>query len=83
MEKEKKIFIMSKKGTEIGCIVGDVKVYPGWTPQAISDTPKNREEIAHYKKQGLIVELASDKVKATIKMIEAQRRRKKAKKKKK
>lgn len=83
MRVEKKIFVISKKGIETGCIIGDVKVYPGWDPQAISDTPENREEIAHYKRQGLITELASDKVKATIKMLEGKRKRGKAKKKKK
>lgn len=83
MREEKKIFVMSKKGIEAGCIVGDIKVYPGWDPVAIPDTPENREEIAHYKKQGLLTELASDKVKATVKMLEMKRKRQKAKKKKK
>ena len=81
--EEKKIFVISKKGAKIGCVIGGVKVYPGWNPQAISDTPENRKEIAYYKKQGLITELASDKVKATIKMLEAKRKREKAKKQKK
>lgn len=83
MREENKIFVISKKGIEAGCIIGDIKVYPGWDPIGIPDTPKNKEEIAYYKKQGLITELASDKVKATIKMLEMKRKREKAKKKKK
>ena len=83
MEKKEKIFVISRKGIGTGCVIGGIKIYPGWDPQAISDTPENREEIAYYKKQGLITELASDKVKATIKMLEGQRKREKAKKKKK
>jgi len=83
MKEEKKIFVMSKRGVSAGCIIGDIKVYPGWDPTPIPDTLKNREEIAYYKDQGLITELASDKVKATIKMLEAKRKNEKVKKKKK
>lgn len=83
MEEEKKIFVMSKKGVEIACVIGDTKVYPCWDPKGILDTPKNRKAIDHYKNKGLITVLANDKVKATIKMLENKRKREKSKKKKK